>query len=154
MTPVPHRQRVVPTAAWIIAGVVAAVLFAIFAYAVSRKHAWSHEERALIAILVPALAAGYIALIGYVYGDAKRRGMRHVMWTLLAIFLLNGVGIILYFIVREPLLGYCSKCGSAVNHGYAFCPRCGSSVQPCCPACHRVIQGPWSHCAWCGAKVA
>ena len=29
-----------------------------------------------------------VVLIGYVNGDAKRRGMRHVLWTLLAIFAL------------------------------------------------------------------
>ena len=98
--------------------------------------------------------AGNILLIGYVYGDARRRGMRYVMWTLLAIFLFNGIGIILYFILREPLLGYCSRCGKPASHGFAYCPHCGAGLRPSCPACHRVIEGPWSHCAWCGAPIA
>ncbi len=45
-----------------------------------------------------------VLLIGYVYADAKRRGMRYVMWTLLAIFIPNAIGIILYFVMRDPLL--------------------------------------------------
>ena len=67
--------------------------------------------RIIIPVLFPALLAGYALLIAYVYGDARRRGMRYVMWTLLAIFLFNGIGIILYFILREPLMVYCSRCG-------------------------------------------
>jgi hypothetical protein len=151
MTPAPFRQRVIPVAAWITAGVV--FLFLMLFYVAVGLRNLPREAKVLFPIMFVALA-GYILLIGYVYADARRRGMRYVMWTLLAIFLFNGIGIILYFILREPLLGYCSKCGSPVSHGFAFCPRCGASVQPACPACHRVIQGPWSHCAWCGVKVA
>ncbi len=91
-------------------------------------------------VLVPLALAGYTVLIGYVYGDARRRGMRYVMWTLLAIFLVNGIGIILYFILREPLLAYCSRCGAGVQHAFAFCPHCGAGVLPACPSCRRVIQ--------------
>ena len=151
MTPAPFHQRVIPVAAWITASVVFAVLLMLYA-TVGLRHA-PREGLVLFPIMFSALA-GYILLIGYVYGDAKRRGMRYVMWTLLAIFLFNGIGIILYFILREPLLGYCSKCGSPVNHGFAYCPRCGAGVQPACPSCHRVIEGPWAHCAWCGTRVA
>jgi RNA polymerase subunit RPABC4/transcription elongation factor Spt4 len=152
MTPAPYRQRVIPVGAYIAAVVAFGLLFPILATLVTR-HA-SREAQVIFPTLVSLAVAGNILLIGYVYGDARRRGMRYVMWTLLAIFLFNGIGIILYFILREPLLGYCSKCGSAVNHGFAFCPRCGVGVQPACPSCHRVIQGPWAHCAWCGVKVA
>ncbi|MGA7226575.1 MAG: PLDc N-terminal domain-containing protein, partial [Candidatus Acidiferrales bacterium] len=49
----------------------------------------------------------WILMIGYVYGDAKRRGMRHVMWTLLAIFIPDMIGVILYFILRDPLMNKC-----------------------------------------------
>ena len=119
----------------------------------------THEPRPLpapgfiIPIVVPLALAGYTLLIGYVYGDARRRGMRYVMWTLLAIFLFNGIGIILYFILREPLLVYCSRCGAGVQPSHAFCPRCGAGVQPACPACHRTVQPGWTHCAWCGNQL-
>ena len=109
--------------------------------------------RFLLTVVAPLLMAGYTLLIGYVYGDARRRGMRYVMWTLLAIFLTNGIGIILYFILREPLLVYCSRCGTGVQPSHAFCPRCGAGVQPACQACHRTIQPGWTHCAWCGNQL-
>jgi len=75
------------------------------------------------------------------------------MWTLLAIFLFNGIGVILYFILREPLQVYCSRCGTGVQPTHAFCPRCGAGVQPACQACHRTIQTGWTHCAWCGNQL-
>ncbi len=108
--------------------------------------------RILAPIAFPLLLGGYTLLIGYVYGDARRRGMRYVMWTLLAVFLTNGIGIILYFILRDPLPVYCSRCGGGVKQGFAYCPRCGANVLPACPACSRVVQPGWSHCAWCGAN--
>ena len=37
----------------------------------------------------------YILLVGYIYGDARRRGMRPVLWALLAFFIPNAIGIIL-----------------------------------------------------------
>ena len=150
MTPA-YRQRVIPVGAWIAAG--AAFLFVLLVLTTLTTRHMSREAK-FIFPLISLAVAGNILLVGYVYGDARRRGMRYVMWTLLSIFLFWGVGIILYFILREPLLGFCSKCGSPANHGFAYCPRCGAGLRPSCPACHRVIEGPWAHCAWCGAKVA
>ena len=152
MTPAVQRGSVIPIGAWVVAALAFLLAFMGLAISVSGRHA-TRPEHFVMLILVPAALAGYILLIGYVYGDAQRRGMRYVMWTLLSIFLLNGIGIILYFILREPLLGFCSKCGSPANNKFAFCPHCGSGLQPSCPSCHRVIQGPWAHCAWCGTKM-
>jgi len=83
-----------------------------------------------------------------------RRGMRYVMWTLLATFLFNGIGIILYFILREPLLGLLFEVRFACQSRILpTAHRCGSGLQPACPACHRVIQGPWAPlCRGCGNK--
>jgi len=152
MIPAPKQERVIPMAAWIIAGIVFSFLFLMFIQIGPQK--LNHNARMIVPTLVPLAAAGNILAIGYVYGDAKRRGMRYVMWTLLATLLFWGVGIILYFILREPLSGFCSKCGKSASHNFAYCPHCGTCLQPSCPACHRVIEGPWSHCAWCGAPVA
>ena len=52
--------------------------------------------------LMPLVLIPYIALIGYVNADSRRRGMRSLMWTLLAIFVPNALGIILYFVLRDP----------------------------------------------------
>ena len=45
----------------------------------------------------------YAVLIGYINQDAGRRGMSRLLWTLIAIFVPNGLGIVLYFVLRKPL---------------------------------------------------
>src|SRR5512138_2075692 len=57
----------------------------------------------------------YILILGYIAADAKRRGMRPVLWVLLALFIPNAIGIILYFILREPLLTTCAACGTSTS---------------------------------------
>jgi Double zinc ribbon len=154
MTPVVPRKRVIPLGGWIAAGIVFLLGFLILSLVFNvRENRAPPPVRYIGPIVMPLFFAGYALLIGYVYGDARRRGMRYVMWTLLAIFLFNGIGIILYFILREPLLVYCSRCGSGVQPSHAFCPRCGAGVQPACQGCHRTIQQGWTHCAWCGNQL-
>jgi predicted RNA-binding Zn-ribbon protein involved in translation (DUF1610 family) len=152
MTPIVPRQRVIPTGGWVAAGIVMLLTFLLLNLLLLRENGAPLPVRILAPIFFPLILGGYTLLVGYVYGDARRRGMRYVMWTLLAIFLTNGIGIILYFILREPLLAYCSRCGSGIQHGFAYCPHCGANVLPACPACRRVAQPGWSHCAWCGAN--
>ena len=154
MTPFVPRQRVVPFGAWLTAGIVFVVFFALMNLILFQARDMPVPIRFIIPIMVPLLLAGYTLLVGYVYGDARRRGMRYVMWTLLAIFLANGIGIILYFILRDPLLVYCPRCGTGVLPSHAFCPRCGAGVQPACRACHRTVQTGWTHCAWCGTQLS
>jgi predicted RNA-binding Zn-ribbon protein involved in translation (DUF1610 family) len=147
----PQRERIIPLPAWIVAGFLFTGLVVGFNVMAMRHHA---PPPLHLLITIGALAAaGYALLVGYIYGDAKRRGMRYVMWTLLAIFLANGIGVILYFVLRDPLPGYCSACGSAMHPGYAYCPRCGANMLPACGNCRRVSQAGWSHCAYCGTKL-
>jgi|HubBroStandDraft_6_1064221.scaffolds.fasta_scaffold279610_2 hypothetical protein len=95
----------------------------------------------------------YALLIGYVNADAKRRGMRYVMWTLLALFIPNAIGIIVYFILREPVMKPCANCGQTMKAGYAFCPHCGFNLAPACPNCRRAVEPGWKNCAACGASL-
>jgi len=103
----------------------------------------------LISLMFPAL----VLLIGYVYADAKRRGMRYVMWTLLAIFLPDAIGIILYFILRDPLPAQCPGCATMVPSKFTFCPQCGTALKPRCPQCGKAVQPGWTHCVECGTKL-
>lgn len=146
-------KRVIPFGGWLAAGIVFLLGFLLANLFFLRENRAPVPMRILIPIVFPLMLAGYTLLIGYVYGDARRRGMRYVMWTMLAIFLANGIGIILYFILRDPLMVYCSRCGSGVHANHAFCPRCGAAVQPSCQACHRTLQPGWTHCAWCGVQL-
>jgi hypothetical protein len=105
----------------------------------------------LVAVLPLALL---VLLIGYVHADAQRRGMRHVVWTLLAIFIPNAVGIILYFILRAPLPVPCPSCGCPTPKAHAFCPKCGTAVSRFCSQCRQPVEAGWTHCARCGAPLA
>jgi hypothetical protein len=84
---------------------------------------------------------------------AKRRGMRHVMWTLLAIFIPDAIGIILYFILRDAMPVTCPSCGTSVLSKFTFCPNCGTSVKPTCPHCGKAVELAWTHCAHCGSTL-
>ena len=95
----------------------------------------------------------YGFLVSYVYGDAKRRGMRHVPWALVAAFVPNALGFIAYFLLREPLLQPCGACGATARRDLPFCPRCGAPRLPVCPECRRPVETAWSHCAHCGTKI-
>ncbi|MFZ0818651.1 MAG: zinc ribbon domain-containing protein [Candidatus Acidiferrales bacterium] len=100
-----------------------------------------------------AILMAFVLLIGFVYVDAKRRGMRYLMWTLLAIFIPYTIGIILYFILRDPLPKPCTKCGFMARGAFTFCPSCGSELMPVCKACHKKLEQGWVNCAYCGAPT-
>jgi predicted amidophosphoribosyltransferase len=79
--------------------------------------------------------------------------MNAVLWVLLAIFIPNAIGIILYFILRQPLPVPCPSCQAPAGSDQAFCARCGTAVRPACPRCRQPVQEGWTHCGRCGATV-
>jgi len=95
----------------------------------------------------------YVLLLGYVWGDARRRGMNHVMWTLLALFIPSAVGIILYFILRDPVPVPCPSCGTPARKGHAYCANCGAAVRAVCPQCRQPVDAGWRNCASCGCAL-
>lgn len=151
MSPGPLRLPAIPIPAWIVAGLVffGAGFAFFFAFSIEAPPPWVYPIAPLMALVL----AGYVLLIGYIHNDARRRGMRYVLWTWLVILIPNAIGIIIYFILRDPIPAYCTKCGAVIQPGFAFCPRCGSGIVPVCPQCHRAAQPGWSHCAWCGTRV-
>jgi hypothetical protein len=76
---------------------------------------------------IGTIVATFILLAGYVYADSSRRGMPAIPWTALALLIPNGVGFVLYFLLRKPILHPCSSCGCGVAQDAAFCSRCGQS---------------------------
>ena len=152
-----EEMKVVPLVAWIIA-VAVYLAFVVSARLVfiprdENLSSWPLWAQALFTVIIPLFLAFYVVLVGYVNGDARRRGMRYVMWTLLAIFIPNAIGIILYFILRDPLLHGCPKCGTMVSQGFAFCSKCGTALARTCPECRAAVQPGWSHCTKCGAQL-
>lgn len=114
---------------------------------------WPLAGQLAFSLLIPLVLLGIIAFWGYIYGDAKRRGMRPVMWTLLAIFVPYAIGIILYFILRDPLPAECPTCRTLVLAKFAFCPQCGRILRPNCPQCGRTLEPGWVNCGYCGTKL-
>ena len=153
-----NEVRVVPRVAWVISLAVYAVA-AIAIGAISWQKTQETNGRmpmwafALLVTLSPLVFSLYVLLIGYVHGDARRRAMRPVFWTLLAIFVPNAIGIILYFLLRESLHSPCLSCGRPRQPGVAFCPYCGAAAARMCPKCTHAVERTWLNCAHCGAAL-
>lgn len=114
---------------------------------------WPLISRIAFAYGVFLILPAWVLAVGYVYADAKRRGMRYVMWTWLAALVPDGIGIILYFILRDALPKPCPSCTTPVKASFIFCPNCGTSMQPTCPQCGKGVDPAWSHCPHCGANL-
>ncbi|MCL6565861.1 MAG: zinc ribbon domain-containing protein [Acidobacteriia bacterium] len=149
--------KIIPNLAWVIGFLLYAGLFLFLAMFVLRQEpepaGWPLVAKAALAIVVPLPLFMFVLLIGYVYADAKRRRMNHVLWTLLAIFIPNGLGIILYFILRDPAPTPCPNCGMMTGKGFAFCPSCGFALAPRCPSCGRGVEAKWTYCGYCGTSL-
>jgi Double zinc ribbon len=142
---------------WVLAAIVyIGVLIGLMSIAIPQFPPTSHLSRAgmaLLGLFAAAIPAIYILLLGYIYGDAKRRGMRPLLWVLLAIFIPNAIGIILYFILRDPKLVLCPACGGRIKSTFTFCPQCATSLRPTCPQCKQPVERSWSHCPHCGSVL-
>jgi hypothetical protein len=144
--------RIVPRVVWLIALLVAGGMSYFFLRTSPRMAPLSRVE---IAFLVwgGLIFFAWVVLIGYIYADARRRGMRYIMWTLLSIFVLYFIGAILYFVLRDPLLIPCPSCRANCRSTYVFCPGCGAELAPSCPACKRAVDPLWKRCAYCGKEL-
>ena len=157
MTRFRDELKVIPAVAWVIALAVYAC-FSLLVFTVlipndAKLSRWPTAGAAMFAFGMPLILLALILLAGYVNGDAKRRGMNRVLWTLIALFVPNGIGIILYFFLREPLLAPCSKCATLVRANFAFCPNCGAQLRTACPNCRRPVEPGWKSCAFCGSHL-
>lgn len=154
--------RVIPTAAWIVGWVMylcfTVPMFFLVLPTDPDIGRWPRWGQALFIYGIFLFVVALVALIGYIYGDAKRRHLRYVMWTLLAIFIPYALGIILYFVLRDysilrDPLSPCPGCGNVVKTGFPFCPHCGTSLQPACPNCGKAVEPVWANCAHCGQRL-
>jgi RNA polymerase subunit RPABC4/transcription elongation factor Spt4 len=157
MTQDRNRPRVISPVAYFLSGLWFVIGFALVRYAAMahdpKMAHWPEIAKLAFSIAVPLVCAAWILLLGYIYGDAKRRNMRYVMWTLLAIFIPDAIGIILYFVLRDPLPAQCPGCGTLVNSKFTFCPNCSAPLRPTCTQCGRPVERGWKHCPNCGAAT-
>jgi hypothetical protein len=127
--------NVVPKAVqvWALVIVAAAVLIglAVGGYAVAN----GAVLQTMFAYAGAALAVGMVIAIwllclGFVFADARRRGMRAAGWTLVAMLMPNLLGFLLYFVMRRPLAAPCVSCSREIPVDQPFCSWCGSSRAP------------------------
>jgi hypothetical protein len=109
--------------------------------------------RCLLGAVAGTVVACYVVLIAYINRDAGQRGMSRVWWTLLAMFVPNGLGIVLYFILRRPPTAHCPQCAAEVDPSFSFCPRCRNRLKPVCPHCQRSVDLGDKFCPYCGGAL-
>ncbi len=146
--------KIIPTWVWALAGIVFIAAQWFFDIALARQAnappAWC---RPLLGLLAGVGGGCYVLFIGYVNRDAKRRGMSPVLWTIVAMIIPNALGIILYFLMRQPLSNVCPQCRCSVQSGFNFCPRCSCKLSPSCPQCQRLVGASDVYCPYCGTAM-
>jgi len=147
--------KIVPGWAWALAGIafIAAQWFFNFDLArhANAPPAWC---RPLLGLLAGIGGVCFLLLIGYINRDAKRRGMSPTLWTIMAVIIPNALGIILFFLLRQPRSAACPQCGSALQSGFNFCPRCSFKLSPSCPQCQRLVGVNDVYCPYCGTSLS
>jgi double zinc ribbon protein len=106
---------------------------------------------------VSLVMAAFIFMVAYVNRDAARRGMNSALWTILILVFLPTwgiIGLVIYFLMREPLPYPCPQCGASVSARFNFCPNCKCNLQPSCPQCKREVAELDKFCPYCGNDLA
>ncbi len=98
--------------------------------------------------------ASYALLLGYVSRDAKRRGMSAALWMLMCVVLPGGIGAVVYFLLRQPILSKCPNCSTSLSSAFHYCPQCQFQMAPVCGVCHRGVRITDAYCTQCGHDVA
>ncbi|MDE1156599.1 MAG: zinc ribbon domain-containing protein [Acidobacteriaceae bacterium] len=101
-----------------------------------------------------ALFASYALLVGYVSCDVRRRGMSAGLWILACVLLPGGIGAVIYFMLRQPILQHCPNCSTQMSASYHFCAQCQFQVSPVCSVCHHGVKITDVYCTQCGHDLA
>ena len=97
-----------------------------------------------------AALASYVLLIGYISRDVKRRNMRPALWMLIVLVMPGGIGAIVYFLLRQPMMTRCPSCRTEVASSFHFCPQCQFQISPVCGQCFRGVHITDVYCVQCG----
>ncbi len=98
--------------------------------------------------------ASYFLLVGYVSRDVVRRNMSAALWMLIVLVMPGGIGAVVYFLLRQPILSRCPNCTTELTASVHFCPQCQFQVAPVCGQCFRGVQITDVYCTQCGHDLA
>ena len=148
--------RLIPR--WAVAAAAASFVTLLYVFWVvvpaHRHHQLPFGLRLYFALSWSALSALYMLMVGYVSRDTKRRGMRARLWIVLCLLLPGGIGSVLYFLLRAPLIALCPACGSRIQPGYHFCPQCAYQLAASCGRCYSTMALTDRFCVQCGCDRA
>ena len=99
------------------------------------------------------LASMYFLMVGYVSKDAPRRAMSSRFWMLICFVMPGGIGAVLYFLLRAPLVSKCPACGTHVQSDFHFCPQCNYQLSASCGNCFRTVRATDQFCTRCGHEL-
>ena len=100
------------------------------------------------------LTALYVLMVGYVSRDAPRRTMSTRLWVVICLAMPGGIGSVLYFLLRQPVVAKCPSCGAKIHTEFHFCPQCAYQVSAACGNCYRGVRITDSFCVYCGHELA
>jgi hypothetical protein len=145
---------IIPTWSVILAIVVfAAVQYLFHAVLPHQKHEML-PMRLLMGYSWGTAFASYVLLVGYVSRDVKRRNMSAKLWMLIVIVMPGGIGAVVYFLLRQPILSRCPHCTTEIAANFHFCPQCQFQMAPVCGQCFRGVQITDVYCTQCGHDLA
>jgi hypothetical protein len=98
--------------------------------------------------------ASYALLIGYVSRDVRRRNMSAGLWMLIVVMMPGGIGAVVYFLLRQPVLLRCPHCKTEITSTFHFCPQCQFQMAPVCGRCYRGVRMTDVYCVQCGHDLA
>ncbi len=144
--------RLIPR--WAVAAAAASFVSVLYVFWVivpaHRHHQLPFGLRLYFALSWSALSALYMLMVGYVTRDAGRRGMEARTWVAVCLLLPGGIGSVLYFLLRAPLVAPCPACGTRIQPGYHFCPQCAYQLAASCGRCYAAMALPDRFCVQCG----
>jgi len=147
--------RLVPKWAWALgAGVFLALHVALLAAFTTEPNPPPLVLQLIIALPLATILATLVLLVGYVNGDARRRGLNALLWTLVVALVPSALGLIVYFVVRPPILAPCAACGVVLPASANFCPKCGQRRFPACAGCGQRTRPGDRYCSACGKELA
>ncbi len=148
-------ERLIPV--WsVVAAVAAFVLVEYYFWLVlpDSKHPVPLGFRIYFNISWGLLAALYFLMVGYVSKDAPRRAMSPRFWIVLCFVMPGGIGAVLYFLLRQPVISRCPACSTHVQNDFHFCPQCDFQLSASCGNCFSTVRATDQFCTRCGHELA
>jgi hypothetical protein len=100
------------------------------------------------------LAALYFLMVGYISKDAPRRAMSARFWMAICFVMPGGIGAVLYFLLRQPVISRCPACSTHVQSDFHFCPQCNYRLTANCGNCFRTVRTTDQFCTRCGHELS